>query len=92
MSTDEKNFEIGSSIFETKTNMRIRNIILIALAFSYTLNIKTQDMRENRILNKNWIFFKGDYPYAQTKEFDDSKWGKATVPHDWAIYGPFDRE
>ncbi len=24
--------------------------------------------------------------------FDDSKWQTVTVPHDWAIYGPFDKE
>ena len=25
-------------------------------------------------------------------DFDDSSWESVTVPHDWAIYGPFDRE
>jgi beta-galactosidase len=23
--------------------------------------------------------------------FNDSKWETVTVPHDWAIYGPFDK-
>ena len=29
---------------------------------------------------------------AYTVDFDDSKWENVTVPHDWAIYGPFDKE
>lgn len=34
---------------------------------------------------KEWEFTK-DIPAA------DTKWQKVAVPHDWAIYGPFDRE
>lgn len=30
----------------------------------------------------------GDVPYVQ-QNFDDSSWRKVTLPHDWAIEGPF---
>ncbi|MBT8308282.1 MAG: DUF4982 domain-containing protein [Maribacter sp.] len=43
-------------------------------------------------LKKDWKFFKGDNEKAYQKDFDDSVWQSVTVPHDWAIYGPFDKE
>lgn len=76
---------------EVKTNMKIKSIVLIALILNCLSNIKAQDVRVCRLLNENWKFSKGDYPRASIKEFDDSKWEKVTIPHDWAIYGPFDR-
>ena len=43
-------------------------------------------------LDTDWKFFKGVNDMAYQKDFDDSKWPNVTVPHDWAIYGPFDKE
>ena len=40
----------------------------------------------------NWKFQKGINNEAFQLNFDDSKWETVTVPHDWAIYGPFDKE
>jgi len=40
--------------------------------------------------NDGWRFFKGDAPGAEKSEFDDSKWRALSLPHDWAIEGPFD--
>ena len=34
---------------------------------------------------------KGDVADAMKPDFDDKQWEAVTVPHDWAIYGPFDR-
>ncbi len=31
-------------------------------------------------------------PLEAQKGFNDSKWQTVSVPHDWAIYGPFDKE
>ena len=47
--------------------------------------------RTETLLEKNWRFTKGDVADAMKPEFDDTKWETVTVPHDWAIYGPFDR-
>lgn len=47
--------------------------------------------RTEVLLEKNWRFTKGDVPEAVAVDFNDSKWQQVTVPHDWAIYGPFDR-
>ncbi|MCD7898929.1 MAG: DUF4982 domain-containing protein [Bacteroides sp.] len=48
--------------------------------------------RTEQLLEKNWKFSKGDFPEAMNPGFNDSRWETVTVPHDWAIYGPFDRE
>jgi beta-galactosidase len=51
----------------------------------------TQAQRTVINLEKNWKFSKGDFPEAFNKGFDDNGWELVTVPHDWAIYGPFDK-
>lgn len=48
--------------------------------------------RSEFLLEKNWKFLNEDIPGAEAINFDDSKWEKVTIPHDWAIYGPSDRE
>jgi beta-galactosidase len=40
--------------------------------------------------NEGWLFTKGNQPNAEQLVFDDKKWEKVTLPHDWAIEGPFD--
>jgi len=46
--------------------------------------------RTEYLLEKNWKFSKGDFPEAKNPAFDDTKWETVSVPHDWAIKGPFD--
>ena len=46
--------------------------------------------RQEYLLDKDWKFSKGDVPNAADPAFADAKWQTVTVPHDWAIYGPFD--
>src|SRR6478736_349418 len=43
-------------------------------------------------LNSGWKFAKGQNEKAFESNFNDSKWQTVSVPHDWAIYGPFDKE
>lgn len=44
------------------------------------------------ILKDNWRFSKEVKEEASSVDFDASNWEKVSVPHDWAIYGPFDKE
>jgi Arabinogalactan endo-1,4-beta-galactosidase len=46
--------------------------------------------RKEIILEKNWKFLKSDITGAEAVDFNDSKWQTVSIPHDWAIYGPFD--
>lgn len=39
-----------------------------------------------------WKFSRTDNADALKTEFNDAAWQSVTVPHDWAIYGPFDKE
>jgi beta-galactosidase len=43
-------------------------------------------------LTDSWKFKKGANAQAYQINFNDKAWQKVTVPHDWAIYGPFDKE
>jgi beta-galactosidase len=49
-----------------------------------------ESFRQEVLLEKNWQFSKGDLADAAKPDFDSSAWQSVTVPHDWAIYGPFD--
>jgi len=62
-------------------------------------------VRSDILLEKGWKFHLGEVqpgeelgliesgtaPAAASVTFDDSSWEQVTVPHDWAITGPFDR-
>jgi beta-galactosidase len=64
------------------------------IALSLFIGINTFHLQAQRIRfmpEQNWKFGKGDYPDAGRRDFDDSGWETVTIPHDWAICGPFDR-
>ncbi len=44
-----------------------------------------QAQRTSHTLNEGWQFAKG------TLDAPSTAWQNVRVPHDWAIYGPFDR-
>ncbi|MFT4092857.1 MAG: DUF4982 domain-containing protein [Niabella sp.] len=48
--------------------------------------------RATTVLSEGWKFARGHFENAAGKGFDDRNWQTVTVPHDWAIYGPFDKE
>ncbi|MBD1427343.1 DUF4982 domain-containing protein [Sphingobacterium arenae] len=69
--------------------MMIR-VFLCCLLFCPFL-LTAQELRQTFLLEKDWRFNQGDVDQAASIAFDDREWDKVTVPHDWAIYGPFDR-
>jgi beta-galactosidase len=61
------------------------------LLFAILLNIGySYSQRNEQVLENNWKFTRNDTPQAFEVNFDDSRWQSVAVPHDWAIYGPFD--
>lgn len=46
--------------------------------------------RQTTPLAEDWKVFVGDPEGAETLALDDSGWTTVSVPHDWAIAGPFD--
>jgi len=63
--------------------------LILATFISFSNSAQT---RKKIALTENWKFQKGDQKNAQAISFNDTKWQKVSVPHDWAIYGPFDKE
>ncbi|EKY11283.1 glycosyl hydrolase family 2, sugar binding domain protein [Capnocytophaga sp. oral taxon 332 str. F0381] len=64
---------------------KINLLLLISLA---TINSWTQE----QTLEKGWKFSREDNPEFSESTYNDGHWQSVTVPHDWAIYGPFDME
>ena len=48
--------------------------------------------RTETLLEKGWRFTRQDSSVFSTVGFNDKEWQNVTVPHDWAIYGPFSVE
>ena len=47
---------------------------------------------QKQLFNDNWKFAREEFKDASVIKFDDSKWQSVTLPHDWAIAGPFAEE
>ena len=66
----------------------------LLLAFAIVLFSNFLSIAQERTvltLTDNWKFQRGKNDTAFEENFNDSKWEKVTVPHDWAIKGPFDK-
>ena len=72
--------------------MRPRHLLallfLLSVSFS-SVFASSESLRRETLLEKGWRFVKADPTGAQEPEFDDRSWRSVTVPHDWAIEGPF---
>ncbi|MCK9181011.1 MAG: beta-galactosidase, partial [Bacteroides sp.] len=70
---------------------RIKYLVLLLLCCSI-VTVAQSVNRKHYLLDDGWSFTKGDPKEAYLNDFDDSTWDLVTIPHDWAIYGPFDRK
>lgn len=66
----------------------MKKIFLSTISILAALSLFAQ--RSEQSLEKGWKFTKGEVSGAEQADFNDSSWESVTVPHDWAIYGPFD--
>lgn len=66
----------------TNMNRNLRLFMMTALSGVFTIGLYAQ--RTVTTLHDGWEFTKG-------RPTDATKWQQVRVPHDWAIYGPFDR-
>ena len=65
-----------------------KTLTLLAILISFS----SFAQRNEILLEKNWKFHRGEAENAQAIVYDDASWQNVTVPHDWAIYGPFSRD
>lgn len=70
--------------------MNIRRLAISVNVLALTaLNIQAKPSRQDIFLCDNWKFTRQDGQFSGT-DVVDSDWESVSVPHDWAIYGPFD--
>ena len=70
-----------------------RAVLSVFFIFFFFLTVSLYaQQRTEFLLEKNWRFCKGDFPQAISNDFNDKNWEEVRIPHDWAIYGPFDRK
>lgn len=66
--------------------------IASCLAMTTNRDKTAPESRTRTSFNKDWKFFLGDEPNAKLPSYNDSKWRKLTLPHDWSIEGKFDEK
>ena len=62
------------------------SVCIAAIFCCFGTKIQAQDLN----FNESWKFFNAEAKGAEQATFDDSKWRNLSLPHDWAIEGPFD--
>ena len=67
----------------------MKRTVCILLGSWCLLSLLQAQVRTELLLEKGWKFTREDKVEFKSEGFDDSKWQNVTVPHDWAIYGPF---
>ncbi|RRO26152.1 DUF4982 domain-containing protein [Flavobacteriaceae bacterium 14752] len=75
-----------------KFNIQILAVLFLFIGCQDKSHLPKKSIRQTITLKKGWTFQKGKFPEAIQANFDDSEWQSVNVPHDWAIYGPFDKE
>ena len=70
----------------------MKRLSACTLALCAALSHQLQAQRSELRLEKGWRFTRQDQASFSTPDYNDSKWSRVTVPHDWAIYGPFSFE
>jgi len=77
-------FLVAQNVYTMKRNF----FLLVGVLVASCLVAQTRIVRSM----ESWRFSRNDDPAASKQVYDDSKWQQVVVPHDWAIYGPFDKE
>ena len=67
----------------------MRKIALLMFLLAFMAQGVVAQVRVQRTFEKGWKFIREDSQSFSDKDFDDAGWQSVTVPHDWAIYGPF---
>ncbi|MDR2915297.1 MAG: DUF4982 domain-containing protein [Tannerella sp.] len=70
--------------------MNVKRVLSIIITFLFINHYTfSEDVRREYLLEKDWRFSREDDHAFINESFDDKKWESVTIPHDWAIYGPF---
>ncbi len=78
---------LESQHLRTFRNMFTKKILLPVLLFSCLSASSQISFGDSKKINDNWKFNLQETPDAKNTAFDDSKWQKINVPHDWSVKG-----
>lgn len=67
-------------------------VVFILVIISMSCSAIETQVRERDSFNGDWLFEKTNDSLASTMDYNDSNWRQLSVPHDWAIEGPFKPE
>ena len=68
-------------------NKKILSLLMLSAMSNTMLPAQSRD----QLLLSGWRFHNGAAQGAETKEYNDQGWQQVSIPHDWAIAGPFDK-
>ncbi len=69
------------------------SLLIISVVFFSCVHHKSEIPPRQKVkIDFDWTFSKGDFPEAKEQSFDDSKWEKIDVPHDWSISDTFSED
>ncbi len=66
-----------------------KRFLCAALGALCSLSLLQAQVRTEQYFEKGWKFTREDNADFAKADYDDKKWQNVTIPHDWAIYGPF---
>ncbi|MBR8536173.1 DUF4982 domain-containing protein [Carboxylicivirga sediminis] len=70
--------------------MRYISLFIICLLVTVFHSCSSPQVRSRESFNEDWLFCKGEIGQEHQCKFNDADWRKLSLPHDWAIEGPFD--
>ena len=68
----------------------MKKLLLYVWGLLFCLGGRAGGERETVLLRDGWRFIRADNESFGGVQVDDGKWKRVSVPHDWAISGPFD--
>ena len=84
-------YEVANSLikFKLKKQVDTRKKLLLLIYLLLQVSLVKAQNRTIIELTDTWKFSQGQSDQAFQIGFDDATWQTVSVPHDWAIYGPF---
>ena len=67
----------------------MKRVFLLLIALVAVIATAEAQVRTEQLLERGWRFTREDSAEFSAVEYNHSKWQSVTIPHDWAIYGPF---
>ena len=67
----------------------VKKLLALITGSLFSVSLIQAQVRTQQTFEKGWKFTREDKTEFVKTDFDDSKWQSVTIPHDWAIYGPF---